>query len=72
VDPEGEVKEICRFLEIEYQQAMLEQLVVRGFQKGDVGFDGKAAARWKEHIDSWVDAWFRLRFGRRLLELGYL
>jgi hypothetical protein len=51
---------------------MLEQLVVRGFQKGEAGFDGMAASRWREHIDAWVEAWFRLWFARRLGELGYL
>jgi hypothetical protein len=71
-DPEGQVKEICRFLDMDFQPAMLEQLVVRGFQKGDAGFDPRAASRWREHIDSWVETWFRLCFGRRLGELGYL
>jgi len=71
-DPEGQVKEICRFLETDFQPAMLEQFVVRGFQKGDAGFDGAAASRWREHIDAWVATWFRLCLGRRLSELGYL
>lgn len=71
-DPEGQVRQICGFLGIEFQPALLEQLVVRGFQKGDAGFDRGAATRWREHIDAWVDAWFRLCFRRRLAELGYL
>jgi len=71
-DPEREVREICRFLETDFQAAMLEQLVVRGFQKGEAGFDGGAASRWREHIDSWVEKWFMLCFKRRLGELGYL
>ena len=71
-DPEREVREICRFLEMDFQPKMLEQLVVRGFQRGEAGFDGKAASRWKEHIDSWVEKWFVLCFKRRLGELGYL
>lgn len=71
-DPDGQVREICSFLGLEFQPAMLQQLVVRGFRKGDAGFDGQAASRWREHIDPWVEAWFRLRFGRRFAELGYL
>jgi len=70
-DPERQVDELCRFLEIDFQPKMLEQLVVRGFQKGDAGFDAKAASRWNQHIDSWVDRWFVWRFKPELAEFGY-
>jgi Sulfotransferase family len=70
-DPERQVAELCRFLEVDFDPQMLSQLVVRGFQKGSAGFDAKAASRWGQHIDPWVERWFTLRFGRRLAELGY-
>lgn len=70
-DSQRQVSELCQFLEIDVQPKMLDQLVVRGFQKGDAGFDAKAASRFRKHIDSWVEGWFKWCFGKRMAELGY-
>jgi hypothetical protein len=72
-DPEEHVRRVCDFLEVEFQDTMLEQVVVsRGFKLGQTGFDAQAATRWKEHIPPWVNAWFVFCFGKHLKELCYI
>ena len=59
-DPESQVKELCSFLGVPFQTAMLEQTVVSmGFQEKQTGFDSGAADRWKKYITPGIDAWFR-------------
>lgn len=70
--PEYHIREVCHFLGVEFQEKMLQQVVVsKGFQAGQAGFDRQAADRWKAHIEPWIDWWFRLWFGRHLRRLGY-
>lgn len=71
-EPEEQIRRLCAFLGVEFQDTMLDQRVVsKGFQAGQAGFDARAAERWKEHIGAWANAWFRLCFSRRLKEFGY-
>lgn len=71
-DPEQHIRQVCSFLGVEFQDEMLKQVVVsEGFQVGKAGFDAKAADRWKEHIEPWMNAWFLFWFRRHLKELGY-
>jgi hypothetical protein len=72
-DPENSLQKLCDFLEIDFDPAMLEQVVVsRGFSVGEKGFDAKAATRWKKHIDPWIEKWFNLIFGKYLKKFGYI
>jgi hypothetical protein len=72
-DPEKHIGRVCEFLEIEFQDKMLEQEVVSvGFRWKETGFDGQAASRWQEHIDPWIDRWFSFWFRNYLKEFGYL
>jgi hypothetical protein len=71
-DPETHVRKVCDFLDIEFQDQMLQQKVVsKGFQLGRSGFDDRAAARWKAHIDPWIDRWFTFRFNKWLRRFDY-
>jgi hypothetical protein len=71
-DPEGQIRELSRFLEVDYQEAMLDQVVVKhGFQENQSGFDSGAADRWKFLIPGWIDAWFRFWFKKDLNHFGY-
>jgi hypothetical protein len=71
-DPERQIRSVCDFLGVEFQEKMLEQVVVsKGFQLGKSGFDKKAATRWKEQISPWVERWFSFWFGKYLSKLGY-
>jgi len=72
-EPENHIRKLCDFLEVEFQDEMLKQEVVSvGFRWKEFGFDEKAATRWKEHIDPWVNAWFSFWVGSYLKKYGYV
>lgn len=72
-EPEESIRRLCDFLEVDFQDAMLEQKVVsRGFRQGQVGFDRQAVDRWKEVNPPWINAWF-LFWGKKYLQaLGHI
>jgi hypothetical protein len=71
--PGERIKQLCDFLEIDFQEQMLGQRVVsEGFQLGKTGFDAETATRWQEHIDSWIDTWFLFWFQKHLRNFGYI
>jgi hypothetical protein len=71
-DPEQSTKSLCKFLEVDYQEAMLEQRVrSRGFKEGKMGFDGKAAYRWQDINPSWINSWFLFWGNKHLQSIGY-
>jgi hypothetical protein len=71
-DPGKSVRQICDFLDVSFQDKMLEQTVVsKGAQLGQAGFDKGAAIRWKECIAPWINAWFSFWFRGYLKEFGY-
>ena len=70
--PESEVRSICDWVGVEFQEIMLEQQVMsEGFTQGKKGFDTTASRRWEKHIDSWARSWFESRFRKALLEVDY-
>jgi hypothetical protein len=72
-DPEKHIKQVCDFLGVDFQDEMLDQEVVsEGFQVGKTGFDARAADRWKDRIEPWINAWFLFWFRKYLRELGYV
>jgi len=71
-NPEQRIKQLCDFLEVDFQEAMLEQKVVScGFRQGQAGFDKQAAERWKEVNPPWINAWFFFWGEKYLSALGY-
>jgi hypothetical protein len=71
-NPEPEVRSICDWVGVEFQEIMLEQQVMSdGFKQGQKGFDKTASRRWEKHIDSWARSWFESRFSKALLEVDY-
>ncbi len=71
-NPESEVRSICDWVGVEFQEIMLEQQVMSdGFKQGQKGFDKTASRRWEKHIDSWARRWFEGRFLYALKEVGY-
>jgi hypothetical protein len=71
-DPERQIRQLCDRIGIEFQERMLEQFVVsKGFQLGSSGFDARAADRWRNHIDPWINRWFALLFRTYLKEFNY-
>jgi hypothetical protein len=72
-DSEKNIKQLCDFLGVEFQDKMLQQVVVsEGFQAGQSGFDANAANRWKKYIDPWIDRWFVFWFKGYMKKFGYI
>ena len=70
--PEMQVRELCSFIGVPFQTAMLEQTVVSmGFQEKQTGFDSGAADRWKKYITPGIDAWFRFWLGEDMKNFRY-
>jgi hypothetical protein len=73
--PENELKRLCCFLDVEFQEEMMDQVVINTSFKseaGKAGFDSKAVDRWREHINPIANAWFSFLFRQRLKEFGYM
>lgn len=71
--PEAQVRQICTFLGVEFEERMLQQKVVsRGFAAGETGFDAMAADRWRKEISPLAGAWFFFLFRKDLRRLGYV
>ncbi|MEO6578878.1 MAG: sulfotransferase [Candidatus Limnocylindria bacterium] len=70
--PASEVDRISRFVGVDTQPEMLDQVVVsRGHRLGETGFDAAAADRWRNELGPIVRAWFRLLLGAEMRRLGY-
>jgi hypothetical protein len=71
-EPEREVRRLCAFLGIDYEPAMIDQVVVSWGQRlGERGIDRGAAERWRTTIGPLADRWLRTWFGSTLRSLGY-
>lgn len=73
--PENELRKLCHFLEVEFQEQMLDQVVVNtsfASEAGKAGFDKEAADRWKKYINPIANVTFSLVWRRRLREIGYI
>ncbi|HWQ16141.1 MAG TPA: sulfotransferase [Roseiflexaceae bacterium] len=73
-DPEGSLRRLCAFLEVEFTPEMLRQSVVNSSYAptGQVqGFDATAIDRWREHLDPLLQRWFLLWCREPLLRFGY-
>jgi hypothetical protein len=71
-EPDREVRRICEFLGIEFEAAMLDQVVVSWGQRlGERGIDRGAADRWRTNIGPIAERWLRAWFGGTLRSLGY-
>jgi hypothetical protein len=75
-EPEATFAEICEFIGIRYDPAILEDTVVVGssFQEerhASEGFDERSVDRWQEHIHPLVRTWFSVVGRRELKRFGY-
>lgn len=71
--PAEHSRKLCEFLEIEFDEEMLNpRHVGSSFDRtGGSGFDTATLYRWREHLKPWMKAWMEVWAGRRLREFGY-
>ncbi len=73
-DPASVVKRLCGFIGVDFDQRMLDQVVLnssfvpRGAAKG---FDAAVLERWREHLSPLAARWFAVACRRELAEFGY-
>jgi hypothetical protein len=75
-DPEGQIRQVCRFLDISFDPSLLSEVKIIGssYQPERIvpgGIDEAAGERWKEHINPLVDAWFSMLGRKHLKQFGY-
>jgi hypothetical protein len=72
-DPRSEVERICRFLGIDFEEAMMDRVVEsHGQALGSAGFDARAADRWRSQLSPLAKLWFRTWLGGRMRAAGYV
>jgi Sulfotransferase family len=73
-DPRATLGKLCDFLEVEFTEKMLQQVVVNSSftPEGQVqGFDTQAIDRWRKHVHPIIHRWFNFWCKNYLLEFGY-
>ncbi|MBI5030570.1 MAG: sulfotransferase [Chloroflexi bacterium] len=73
--PEGTLQKLCKFLDIPFQQCMLDQLVVNSSflpKRQQAGFDKAAVDRWRQYLHPMLNRWFIFWCKRQLVEFGYV
>jgi hypothetical protein len=72
--PEPSVRELCEFLEIEFQPEMLNPPRVGSSygRGGGAGFDKQTLARWQTFLKPWMNVWLLIWVRRYLREFGYI
>lgn len=71
---ESSVRELCGFLEIDYDPMMLKPKQVGSSfaQERIVGFDQKTLTRWRNHLKPWMKTWMTVWGRKYMREFGYL
>jgi hypothetical protein len=72
--PAEELQRLCRFLDIDFDERMLQRGVVNSsfVPRGQVaGFDPAVATRWRQHLHPLTNRWFGLLCGSHLARFGY-
>ena len=72
--PRASLQRLCDFIEIPFQDCMLQQLVLNSSflpKRARAGFDTSAIDRWRQHLHPLINRWFILWCKPRLLEYGY-
>lgn len=73
-EPEKSVRELCVFLDIEFDPEMLQpELVGSSFRREQAsGFDPQTLTRWKQHLKPWMGNWVQFWAKKYLREFGYI
>ena len=72
-EPEENVQELCRFLDLQFHADMLNPpRVDSSFErKQETGFDPQTLDRWQDALSPWMKKWLRYSLGGYLRGLGY-
>ena len=72
-EPEESVQKLCRFLELEFQDGMLEPPQVDSSfgQQASTGFNTAGLDRWRDYLRPWMRAINWVFGGRLLKSFGY-
>jgi Sulfotransferase family len=73
-NPRVALQKLCDFLEIQFTEEMLQQVVVNSSfipREQVQGFDAQAIDRWRKHMHPIIYRWFNLWCRKYLLEFGY-
>jgi hypothetical protein len=72
--PEKSVRELCQFLEVEFDPKMLEPRIFGSSfaSQAGTGFDQQALSRWQDNLKPWMNTWLLLWGRKYLREFGYL
>jgi hypothetical protein len=73
-DPRTTSQNLCKFLEIDFTEEMLQQTVINSsfLPSNQVqGFDTQAIDRWRRYMHPMIQKWFALWSKKHLLEFGY-
>lgn len=72
-DSESTVRDLCKFLEFDFDPAMLQPAKYGSSfstEKGQ-GFDRQGVDRWRDHLAPWMHRWVNFVAGSRLAEFDY-
>jgi hypothetical protein len=73
-NPKPSLQKLCDFLEISFNEKMLQQASVNSsfVPRNQIqGFDSQAIDRWRKHLHPMLHKWFLLWCKKHLLEFGY-
>jgi hypothetical protein len=73
-EPEKSVRELCAFLDIEFDPRMLHPKQIHSSFASEmvVGFDKQTLGRWRNHLKPWMKIWMSIFAQRYFREFGYV
>lgn len=73
-EPEKNIRQLCDFLDIEFQPEMLHPRMAASSYRSDaaVGFDKRTLVRWKGYLKPWMNLWFLVLGKKFLRDFGYV
>ena len=72
--PNEQLQNLCDYLDIPFQQAMLDQLVLNSSflpKRQRAGFDPSVVDRWRQYLHPAINRWFIFWCQHRFVEFGY-
>jgi hypothetical protein len=73
-EPEKHIRELCEFLDIEFDSEMLNPWGVDSsyLHQGGAGFDKQVLTVWQDRLKPWMKAWLLFWVKKHLKDFGYI